>query len=249
MLIGGIDFECTGLSPIMDRVIEAALVIYDTEDGFLFPKQTVASLVYQEGYPPITAEIEDLTGITQAMLDSKFSKEPYLVFGEIVSALAEHKVDVLMAHNAAFDKSFLDAELARLQVGVNLPWICTMNDIAHPKRWKCRKLSHLAFEYGVEFDNKSLHRADADVKLMFDMVLASGTDFDYLYRRALIPNVTVRALIPSPFGANGDGGVGKDAAAKCGFRWQADQKIWTKTIKEDEIEKTKQELRYNVAII
>jgi len=248
MILCALDVETTGFDPKQDRVIELAAKIYNTEEMF-FPLAEVSTLVFSEQHPKLTEEIVDITGINEAMLNSEFSRHPNDVFKELADKIREHKVQAMLAHNAPFDKGFVDMELAIINEILGLPWMCTWKDIQHPAKFKCKKLSHLALDYGIAIDPKELHRATADVDLMIDMVKAAGVDFEYLFQRSQVPDVTIRACIPSPFGPGGDGGVGKDKAASLGFRWQGDRKIWTKTVKEDQLDIEKERLGYNVAII
>lgn len=99
-----LDFETTGLSPNMgDRAIEIGAVklingeVVDTFQQLMNPGFRVSSFI--EGY----------TGITNAMLDNAPSCEE--VMSQFHSFIAD---DNLVAHNASFDKRFLDAEFDRI---------------------------------------------------------------------------------------------------------------------------------------
>ncbi|EGA65185.1 3'-5' exonuclease [Vibrio brasiliensis] len=99
-----LDFETTGLSPNMgDRAIEIGAVklingeVVDTFQQLMNPGFRVSSFI--EGY----------TGITNAMLANAPSCEE--VMSQFHSFIAD---DNLVAHNASFDKRFLDAEFDRI---------------------------------------------------------------------------------------------------------------------------------------
>ncbi len=99
-----LDFETTGMSPDYGaRVTEVGVVI--VEDGHIVDH--FQSLMNAgEWIPPF---IEHFTGITNAMI----RKAPPT--DEVMDALAEFIGDTpLVAHNAAFDRKFLDAELERI---------------------------------------------------------------------------------------------------------------------------------------
>lgn len=95
------DFETTGLSPRMgDRPIEIGAVrlengvVVDQFQSLMNPGISVSSF------------IEDFTGITNAMLADADSCE--VVMDKFCDFIGDAH---LVAHNASFDKAFLDAEL------------------------------------------------------------------------------------------------------------------------------------------
>lgn len=100
------DFETTGLSPRMgDRAIEIGAVriekgvVVDQFQALMNPNQSI------NGF------IENFTGISNAMLQQA---EPC---AQVMARFAEFIGDAdLVAHNAAFDKSFLNAEFERIAV-------------------------------------------------------------------------------------------------------------------------------------
>ena len=99
-----LDFETTGLSPEQgDRAIEIGavrLVNGQVESQF--------QALMNPGFS-VTSFIEDYTGISNHMLSEANSNQQVMAdFANFI------KDDNLIAHNAAFDKRFLDAELQRL---------------------------------------------------------------------------------------------------------------------------------------
>jgi DNA polymerase-3 subunit epsilon len=99
-----LDFETTGLSPnIGDRAIEIGAVrlvsgeITERFQELMNPGQRVSAF------------IEDYTGISNDMLAQADSCE--VVMDRFADFMAD---DNLIAHNASFDKRFLDAELERI---------------------------------------------------------------------------------------------------------------------------------------
>ncbi|TCS44029.1 3'-5' exonuclease [Reinekea marinisedimentorum] len=100
-----LDFETTGISPDMgDRAIEIGAV--KIENGVLTDR-------FQRLMNPgrrISPFIESYTGITNAMLKSAPGN------AEVMAEFCEFIGDSnLLAHNAAFDKRFLDAELSKIK--------------------------------------------------------------------------------------------------------------------------------------
>ena len=99
-----LDFETTGLSPDMgDRAIEIGAV--RLENGQVVDK---FQALMNPGFH-VSGFIADYTGITNAMLAHAQSCE------EVMHEFANFiQCSNLIAHNASFDKRFLDAELARI---------------------------------------------------------------------------------------------------------------------------------------
>ena len=111
-----LDFETTGLSPGMgDRAIEIAAVCI--ENGKVIG-------TFQELMNPgekISPFIEDYTGITNHMLSKMPPCEE--VMGRFADFIYGYN---LVAHNASFDKRFLDAELERISSHYNGEFVCSM---------------------------------------------------------------------------------------------------------------------------
>ena len=111
-----LDFETTGLSPNMgDRAIEIGAVciengeIKDHFQALMNPGCRIDSFI--EGY----------TGITNEMLvDAPPCEEVMLEFSDFMGDYN------LVAHNASFDKRFLDAELARISRQYPGKFACSM---------------------------------------------------------------------------------------------------------------------------
>lgn len=95
----GLDLETTALDPIAGEIIEVAVIRYDWQTG-----QEVARLVALcRAAGPLTETIQQLTGITDAMLADK----PF--FKEIIPQLKEFiGADIVFAHNAPFDVGWLN---------------------------------------------------------------------------------------------------------------------------------------------
>lgn len=111
-----LDFETTGLSPNMgDRAIEIGavkLINGDVVDTF---QQLMNPGVRISGF------IEDYTGITNNMLRNAPScAEAMSEFATFIAG--SH----LVAHNASFDKNFLDSELGRLNLNYSGQFACSM---------------------------------------------------------------------------------------------------------------------------
>jgi len=111
-----LDFETSGLSPNMgDRAIEIGAVrMVDGEVTESFQK------LMNPGFR-ISAFIEDYTGISHQMLQKADSCE------EVMFQFAKFIGDShLVAHNASFDKRFLDSELRNIAMKYAGKFACSM---------------------------------------------------------------------------------------------------------------------------
>ncbi len=111
-----IDFETTGTSPEQgSRATEIAAVL--VRDGAIVGRYQ--SLMNAGAYiPPF---IEELTGISNAMVRQAPPAEQ--VMGEVAEFVGAHP---LVAHNAAFDRKFWDAELARAGLSRQQDFTCSL---------------------------------------------------------------------------------------------------------------------------
>ena len=110
------DFETTGLSPDMgDRAIEIGAV--RLVDGVVVDQ---FQALMNPGFR-VSGFIESYTGISNAMLAEADSCAD--VMARFTDFIAD---DNLLAHNASFDKRFLDAELDRLSLHYPGQVICSL---------------------------------------------------------------------------------------------------------------------------
>ena len=149
-----IDFETTGLSPSDGaRATEVAAVL--VKNGQI--SERYHSLM--NAGVQIPQFIQDLTGITNAMI----AKAPPCaeVMGKFIEFIGNAP---LVAHNASFDKKFLDAELEKANLKSKQPMICSMK-IAQRlyQRAPNHKLGTLVDYTGIK-TNGVFHRALADAE-------------------------------------------------------------------------------------
>jgi DNA polymerase-3 subunit epsilon len=217
MLVLGLDTETTGLEPEPDRIIEIAAVLWDWDTKI--PVQMISILVDHE--IEIPEEIVKLTGITPEMI---------LKYGILEEEACERLwtirmlADYTMAHNAKFDRGFIEAARVRTGQGEwQVPWLCSMEDIKYPEGVKTRNLTHLAAEHG--FVSPWKHRSLFDVLTM--LKIASNYDLDAIIARSKEPVIYVQALV-----TYNDNQKAKDF----NFRWNPDKKIWWKGQKQSDWE-------------
>ena len=148
-----VDLETTGLSPKNGEIIEIGAIkvvdneVVDTMDIFVKPSR------------PITWFTTNLTGITNEMVDEGLStKEALKVFNEFCGDMR------LMAHNAKFDMSFLDAYMKKeLGIGVRDDAMDTLllKDVPN------HKLGTLAARFDIDYSGA--HRSLRDCEITLDV--------------------------------------------------------------------------------
>lgn len=147
-----LDFETTGLSPAMGaRVIEvSAREIIDGRVG-----QEFSTLVNPGVRVP--AEVTQITGITTAMLSG--APRSSTVMRELAEFIA---VSPVVAHNAGFDRKFLEHEAQDFLAGRQILTLCTLllSRRVFPGRVSYR-LGDIVREVGINVPGQ-LHRASAD---------------------------------------------------------------------------------------
>ena len=157
-----LDFETTGLSPDMgDRAIEIGAVL--VEKGQIRDR-------FQElmnpGFP-ISSFIESYTGITNSML--KKARPCDEVMARFTDFIQGYN---LVAHNASFDRRFLDSELDRINKSYAGQFACSM--LVSRRIYQDapnHKLESLVRFRRIETDG-TFHRALADSEMTAKLWLA-----------------------------------------------------------------------------
>jgi len=138
---------------------------------------------------------------------------------EVLKDIAS-RVDVIVAHNASFDRRFLPEFDA-------LPWVCTLRDYPWPGLAKTGNLASLALHYGVGLVRA--HRAFDDVLTLATVLERQGPLLEdqmrEAMRRAAIPRYKAMALVTIAH---------KDLAKNAGFRWDPLTKMWWKDVTDEE---------------
>lgn len=218
-----IDVETTGLDPSKDSVIEVACILYDLK--LASPIASFSALSKSD-----SNAAEHINGIPVALLSEAFEQEN-VWFG--VTALWRH-ADVILAHRAEFDKSFLDASdgFAACWHGGGppvKPWVCTKFHVAWPNAKSSEHLVHLALSYGVGV--LAAHRALTDcdtIARILTRVHELGTDLQELIGQAMKPRQRVEAIVSF---------AQKELAKEAGFAWDPSGKRWTREVTAEEVEK------------
>ena len=203
-----IDTETTGLDPEVDRCIELGCILFDV------PSRSV--LAQQSFLLPVKTNAAEAINRIPASVSRRPQpwKEGLHWFGNLLEV-----ADALVAHNAAFDRQWFGrGPLPK----VDLPWICSMEDIRWPADRQLRSrpsVRDLALAYGVPV--WAAHRALTDCVYLAD-VFARCDDLELLLQRALEPRQLMRARVSFDE---------RHLAKEAGFRWNDPIKgAWTRRL-------------------
>jgi DNA polymerase-3 subunit epsilon len=207
-----LDTETTGLDAGREKIIELALVRVDVDVTTGLPVGGVK--VYdglEDPGKPIPKEVVALTGIRDADVRGQRLDE-----GRIAELL--DGVDLVIAHNAGFDRPFAESRIAQF---AHIPWACSFADID----WKAQgrssaKLESLAQALGWFYD---AHRAEMDCHALLTVLAAklptqAHTGLSHVMRAAQHPSFRLQAT-HAPFDA-------KDLLKARGYRWNVEKKVW-----------------------
>lgn len=213
-----LDVETTGKSLERDKIIELAI------RRFRYNKAGVITAVgkcyswLEDPGEPLGAEIVELTGLTDDLLAGQRLDER-----AILNVMRSSSV--IIAHNAAFDRRFVER---RLPDAAGLPWACSCNEIVWPSRGlKARSLECLLCKQGWDHQG---HRAQVDVDGVL-LLLQHGSDegssaLSELLERAQTPGWRVWAR-----GANISL---KEELKQRGYRFDWTSRTWFRDISDDE---------------
>ncbi len=201
-----IDTETTGLDYTQDRIIEMGMVAfeYDPATGAII-RITGRYSGFEDPGAPLADEIIQITGITDEMVAGQVFDDKQIV------ELAEN-ASLVIAHNAAFDRKFVEA---RFPVFADLPWACSVTQINwQAERISSRSLEYLLYKCGGYCINA--HRALDDAEGVLGLLLGQLPVSDSPIFRALLEasaGVTSRiCAVGAPFEK-------KDVLKQRGYRW------------------------------
>lgn len=229
-----LDVECTGGDYKQDKIIELGMAVFEyAPDGRIF------SIVeefceFQDPGIPIPEFITKLTGITDEMVQGKS------INIEKLKSLIE-SADIILAHNADFDRKFIEAFLPSLPLK---PWGCSLKDI----HWKneeieSAKQEYLAYKFGFYYEG---HRAITDCLAGIHILSKSLPVSQAFALSQLLKNARKNSFklwaTRCPFEQ-------KDLLKARGYRWHADgqakYKAWAIELNDEEMLKQEIDFLWN----
>lgn len=217
-----LDFETTGLDPAKEEVIEAGLVKFRYSDADEITGVSGVFQSYNEPSVPVPALVTELTGITNDIVAGH-----RLDIAALEAFVAD--ADILIAHNAAFDRKFAERLLPIFE---HKHWARTQTEIDWRKHgFGGAKLSYLLADIGY-FHNA--HRAIDDCHALVEILahpLAATAQSVFAELIDCARRTTTRIWAQrSPFEL-------KDALKARGYRWNDGSdgrpKSWFIDIDED----------------
>ena len=211
-----VDTETTGLSLEVDAIIEFAMVVfeYDRETGQVYRILDIFDQLEDPGIP-IPPASTAVHGITDDMVAGK------RIDDERVAALLEG-VDLVIAHNAQFDRPFLEN---RLPLFCGLCWACSLQQVAWAdESMASAKLEYLAYKLGFFYD---AHRAQTDCLALLELLqtplpVSGRLGLDLMLERARDREFRVYA-VKAPFDS-------KELLKARAYRWDAERRCWHRTL-------------------
>ena len=214
-----LDTETTGLDHRQERVIELAMlsVLFDTATGLPVGPVMVFE-AFEDPGKPISPEVQALTGISDD--DVRGQRIDDAQVEALVGA-----ADVVVAHNASFDRPFVEA---RWRVFEDKAWACSFAGMD----WKAQgsgsaKLEFLAAESGWFYD---AHRAQVDCHALLQVLTAKLKDSP---KTRLLHLVQGTAQSRYKLRATGAPFEAKDSLKARGYRWDADGRVWWCSLSDD----------------
>jgi len=231
-----IDVEATGLDTANDKIIELGFIVfsYDAHSGLIY-RILHSYGGFEDPLEPLQDIIKQITGISDEMVKGQKLDDNQI-------NLWLEKADLIIAHNASFDRPMLER---RLPITAQANWACTFSDIAwQDEDITSLKLDYIAYKLGYYFDgHRAVNDAQATLHLLTKALPCSGT----LTMSALLTHARENSrryfAIAAPFDR-------KDDLKARGYRWMADfvyvdhgkQKkgVWSKSVAQADIDAEQQ---------
>ena len=209
-----LDFETTGFTAGSDEVIELGLVqvayspslekiteIIEITSQLECPKQTISEL------------ITSITGISNEMVAGKRIDDAHV-------ARIVNSSNVLIAHNAQFDRAFFDIRFPEMADKV---WACSVKDVDwRTHGFESAKLEYLLLKNGYFYDG---HRAATDCLAMVQLFESVPNALPELLANAQKASFKILA--------KGVSYADREVVKKRGYRWDGDNRHWWTIVSED----------------
>lgn len=219
-----VDVETTGLDPQSEEIIELAILPFRFgRDGTVFEiGQPIEEL--NQPSKPIPNHIRELTGISDELVKGKR-------FNLDRIGAAIHATDLIIAHNASFDRQFLERLHAKFE---SAAWACSMTQINWAQEGiESRKLKGIANEFGFFFDgHRAVNDCYAGLEILRRTLPKSG-------QLALSELLNAAASTTHRVWARGAPFEKKDVLKSRGYRWNGGEdgrpKSWFKDLDTEEL--------------
>jgi DNA polymerase-3 subunit epsilon len=230
-----LDIEATGLSYTQDKLIELGMIKFEyNKHGYIFRLLDNFN-GYQDPGIPIPEYITELTGINDDMVRGQKIEE---------NAVANYlqDVDLIIAHNAQFDRTFLEAAFPSLPAKA---WDCLMYDVNWDKEGiSSRKLEYIAYKFGFFHEgHRAINDCLAGVHLLAQQLPKSQ---EPVLKELITQSAAIRFklyAVNSPYDS-------KELLKARGYRWSMNQnnkyRAWSIELTEDKVVEEVNYLRSNI---
>lgn len=215
-----IDVETTGLDRETVRIIELAVQRFRFDDCGRIVQVGLPRVWREDPGMPIDPKITKLTGLAVDDVAGQTIDEAMAV--EILSS-----ADIIIAHNAAFDRPFVDRRLPAI---ADKPWACSMAELDWLELgFEGRALAHLVSQCGWFYEG---HRAENDILALLYLLSHGLPDGETILAKLITsserPTYRVNA-VDAPFDA-------KERLKSRGYRWDAALRFWWRSVGEEDVD-------------
>lgn len=214
-----LDVETTGLDCREDRIIELALRRFRySQDGRIIRLDCLHSWREDPGRP-IPFEITRITGLGDDDVRGQSLDE---------TAIADllRSADLIISHNCAFDRGFLEQRLPQLS---DLCWSCSLVEIDwRDLGMECSKLGWLLFQHGYFF---GAHRAGTDVDALIELLRQDLPDGATVLGGVVAAAHRDSWLVQAT-GAHYDC---RSDLKRRGYRWSEARKVWWREVTDEDL--------------
>jgi DNA polymerase-3 subunit epsilon len=201
-----LDTETTGLDSSKDKTVEVAAVLYNIPSRSILAQASTLLFCEENKAEEINhIPLEALKVIPPTVEGSSL--------GMIISMIME--ADAIVAHNAEFDKKFVQLVPPLQMLCRDARWICTRNDVVWPlRKGASLSLTSICIDLGVPVVNA--HRALADCLLLV-AAMEKMPDIDHFLDKSGADRQTYYAIISFEQ---------RQLAKDHGFLWDNIKKQW-----------------------
>lgn len=211
-----LDTETTGTNQARDKIIELGILLVEIcpATGQAYRVTKVFDELEDPGMP-IPEESTRVHHITDDMVAGKRIDDT-----EIETLMAS--VSLVVAHNASFDRVFVEQ---RFPIFASKHWACSFQQVPWSEEGiGSAKLEFIAYQCGFHYTG---HRASTDCYALLEVLQQPLPTSGKKAMQALLENARITEIKVSALGSPFES---KDPLRERGYRWNAEKKVWAKSL-------------------